>query len=75
MFEENELVRIRSIHKKLTDITVIVARHGNATTALQDVEGQPAILMLLVAIAEQFNKLKKHRCRMYWHWRKWASCL
>ncbi|MDD3465674.1 MAG: DUF86 domain-containing protein [Campylobacterales bacterium] len=64
MFEENELVRLRSIHKKLTDITTIVARHGSVTAALQDVEGQPAVLMLFVAAAEQFNKLKKQESKL-----------
>ena len=64
MFDENELVRLKSIHKKLTDITTIVSRHGSITIALQDIEGQPAILMLFVAVAEQFNKLKKQESKL-----------
>lgn len=37
-----------------------IQRHGSITKALEDEdEGQPAILMLLVASAEQFNKLYK----------------
>ncbi|MEA3499186.1 MAG: HepT-like ribonuclease domain-containing protein [Campylobacterota bacterium] len=60
MYNENELVRIQSIHKKLISISTIIKRHDGIVKALEDEdEGQPAILMLLVAIAEQFNKLKK----------------
>ena len=57
MYNENELVRIKSIHKKLTSINIIIERHGGIVKALEDeIEGQPAILMLLVAITEQFKK-------------------
>ena len=60
MYNENEVVRIQSVHKKLTSINTIIERHGGIVKALEDeIEGQPAILMLLVAIAEQFNKLEK----------------
>ena len=60
MYSEDELIRIKSIYKKLNSINAIIKRHGNITKALQDFdEGQPALLMLLVAIAEQFNKLQK----------------
>ncbi len=60
MYNEDELVRIKSIHKKLTSIFTIIERHGGLVKALEDdIEGQPAILMLLVAMAEQFSKLQK----------------
>ena len=60
MYNSDELVRIISINKKLESIYTIIHRHGNITKALGDeVEGQPAILMLLTASAEQFSKLKK----------------
>jgi uncharacterized protein with HEPN domain len=60
MYNENELARMQSIHKKLTSISTIIERHDGIVKALKDEdEGQPAILMLLVAIAEQFNKLNK----------------
>ena len=64
MFEESEVVRLKSIQNKLHSIDAIVKRHGNITTALSDFEGQPAILMLFVAIAEQFNKLKKQNSKL-----------
>ena len=60
MYKEDDLVRLKSIHKKLTSIFTIIQRHDGIVKALEDdIEAQPAILMLLVAIAEQFNKLHK----------------
>ncbi len=65
MYEESELVRLKSIQKKLNSISEIISRHGSITNALSDeVEGQPAILMLLVAISEQLNKLKMQNSKL-----------
>jgi len=36
MYNENELVRIQSIHKKLTSISTITKRHGGIVKALED---------------------------------------
>ena len=59
MYSEDELIRIKSVQKKLNAIYEIVDRHGGIVKALSDeVEAQPAILMLLIAIAEQFKKLQ-----------------
>ena len=61
MYREDDLKRIESIHKKLSSIYEIIKRHGSITNSLaDDIEAQPAILMLLIASAEQFNKLKKN---------------
>ena len=60
MYNEDDIQRIKSINKKLHSIFTIINRHGSIIKALEDEdEGQPAILMLLVASAEQFNKLYK----------------
>ena len=60
MYNEDDIQRIKSINKKLTSVFTIVQRHGSIMKALEDEdEAQPAILMLLVASAEQFNKLYK----------------
>jgi len=59
MYPKDELVRMHSIKTKIDAIYTIVQRHGSIIKALQDIEGQPAILMLLVAISEQFSKLDK----------------
>ena len=64
MFSDDELVRLKSIAKKIDDIYTIVDRHGGIVTALEDLEGQPAILMLIVAISEQFDKLKKQNSKI-----------
>ena len=61
MYSEDDIQRIKSINKKLNSIFTIIQRHGSITKALEDEdEGQPAILMLLVASAEQFSKLYKN---------------
>jgi uncharacterized protein with HEPN domain len=49
--------RIASIISKCDDILFIIARHNGIVNALTDREGQPALLMLIEAIAEQFQKL------------------
>jgi len=59
MYNEDDLIRLKSVKAKIDTIYEIVKRHGGIVNALQDIEGQPAILMLLVAISEQFAKLQK----------------
>ncbi len=63
MFSDDEIVRLKSIVKKIDDIYTIIDRHGGIVKALEDLEGQPAILMLIVAISEQFDKLKKTKLK------------
>jgi len=59
MYKPDDLIRVKSIHKKLSSIFTIVQRHQGIVEALSDeVEAQPAILMLFIAIAEQFTKLQ-----------------
>ncbi|PHS57630.1 MAG: hypothetical protein COB17_05290 [Sulfurimonas sp.] len=61
MYNEDDIVRLKSIHKKLNSIFTIVQRHDGIVKALSDeIEAQPAILMLLIAIAKQFKKLQKN---------------
>ena len=60
MYREDDLIRLRSARTKIEAIYTIIQRHGSITNALSDLEGQPAILMLLVAISEQFSKLQKN---------------
>jgi uncharacterized protein with HEPN domain len=59
MYNDDEVIRLKSISKKINDIYMIIDRHNGIVKALEDIEGQPAILMLIVAISEQFNKLSK----------------
>jgi len=60
MYKEDELIRLRSIQTKFNSIFTIIKRHDGIVNALEDEEGQPAILMLLIASAEHFNKLSKY---------------
>jgi uncharacterized protein with HEPN domain len=61
MYKQDDLVRIKSIHKKISSIFTIVQRHNGIVKALSDdIEAQPAILMLFIAIAEQFTKLQNN---------------
>ena len=61
MYNENDIIKLKSIHTKINTIYTIIERHDGIVKALDDIEGQPAILMLLIAIAEQFNKLQKNQ--------------
>ena len=60
MYREDDLIRLHSVKTKIETIYTIIQRHGSITSTLNDLEGQPAILMLLVAISEQFSKLQKN---------------
>jgi len=64
MYPKDELIRISSIKEKIETIYTIIKRHGSITNALVDIEGQPAILMLLVAISEQFLKLSNKNSKL-----------
>lgn len=55
--------RLESILQKIDDIEFIISRHGGITQALNDREGQPAILMLIEAIAEQIKKIEEKNKR------------
>ncbi|MBN2824215.1 MAG: DUF86 domain-containing protein [Campylobacterales bacterium] len=59
MYSQEDIVRLTSIKQKIEDIYKIVERHQSIVKSLEDFEGQPAILMLIVAISEQFVKLHK----------------
>ncbi|MGE4295752.1 MAG: DUF86 domain-containing protein [Campylobacterales bacterium] len=59
MSEKTVQARLESLTQKIEDIAFIVERHGGIVAALNDREGQPAILMLIEAIAEQIAKLEK----------------
>lgn len=59
MFEKTIHARLESILAKIEDIEFIIDHHGGIVPALQDREGQPALLMLIEAIAEQVVKLEQ----------------
>jgi len=67
MYPKDDLIKLVSIKKKIEAIYIIIDRHQTITSALQDIEGQPAILMLLVAISEQFSKLSQKKSMLLSH--------
>lgn len=64
MYPEDEYIKLATAKTKIETIYIIIKRHGSITNALRDIEGQPAILMLLVAISEQFSKLAKKESKL-----------
>ena len=65
MYSHKDLSRVYSMLQKIEDIKTVISRHGSITNALDDrAEARAAILMNLVAIAEQFDKLKKSESKI-----------
>jgi len=70
MYPKDEMIKLLSIKTKIENIYTIIKRHKTITNALSDLEGQPAILMLLVSISEQFSKLLKKDSQILNHFDK-----
>ena len=70
MYPKDEMIKLLSINTKIENIYTIIKRHKSITNALSDLEGQPAILMLLVSISEQFSKLLKKDSQILNHFDK-----
>lgn len=61
MYNMDELQKLELIQEKIDLINEIVSDFGNISTALKDKKvGRPSILMHLISMAEQFNKLKEN---------------
>ncbi len=59
MYSFEEIVKIKIIIEKIELIDEIVCDFGTISTALKDKKmGRPSIVMHLLAMAEQFNRLK-----------------
>ena len=59
MYELRDLQRLEIVLEKIIYIETIVKKYAGASLALKDKEiAKPAILMHLIAMAEQFLKLK-----------------
>jgi uncharacterized protein with HEPN domain len=52
--------KLESILKMVEDVEYIVKKHGAITKALEDREGELALLMCLMQIGEKLNKLDKY---------------
>ncbi len=58
MFSTKALQRVQTIEKKIHFIRAIVKEYGSVIDALEDEQnGRASILMHLISIAEQFDKL------------------
>ncbi|MCV6608643.1 MAG: DUF86 domain-containing protein [Campylobacterales bacterium] len=54
-----DLKKIEFILENINNISIVIERHGGITKALDDrAEGRPAILMALMQIGENLNKLE-----------------
>lgn len=59
MYNLRDLQRLNTVLEKITYIETIVTKYAGTSLALQDNEiAKPAILMHLIAMSEQFLKLK-----------------
>jgi len=61
MFE----AKLEFVLKMIDDINFIIKRHGYITKALEDREGQLAILMALLQIGETLNKIDASTLKKY----------
>jgi uncharacterized protein with HEPN domain len=56
--EKSDRIKLEFILRMIENISVITARHGGPEPALQDIEGQNAILMCLLQIGETLNRME-----------------
>ena len=57
MSHRGDIAKLVKTLAYISKIEQIVTRHKNAITALEDLEGQPALLMCLMQIGELLNQL------------------
>jgi uncharacterized protein with HEPN domain len=57
MSHRGDIAKLVKVIKYLSTIDKIIARYNNALETLNDIEGQPAILMCLIQIGELLNQL------------------
>jgi len=58
MYDTGDLARLEFALQMINNIESIVKRHGSINLALEDIEGQSAILLCLLQIGEKLSKLK-----------------
>lgn len=61
MYNESDLLRLKFISEMIDTIRFIGNRHRSIKMALEDKEGQPALLMCMLQIGETLNKLKDEK--------------
>lgn len=65
MSEKSDFIRLEMILKYIDDISKITDKHGSIDEALNDMEGQYALSMLLIQIAETANKITTEKILSY----------
>lgn len=63
MFENSDRIRLHFILQMISDIEMIVERHGGGKATLDDVEGRHAVLMCFMQIGESMNKITTESIR------------
>jgi uncharacterized protein with HEPN domain len=58
MSEKSDLAKLDSILNYIQDINTIIDRHETIENALEDIEGQYALLMCIQQIGEMVNKIQ-----------------
>lgn len=64
MLSESDKATLEFILKMVNTIDIIVNNHGGIDRALEDLEGQNALLMCILQIGENLNKIKDENLRM-----------
>ena len=59
MSKLSDRARLETVLEYINDITKIITRHGNSQKAIDDFEGEYAILMCLQQIGDMLNKIEK----------------
>ena len=66
MYNKKAIERVKLIKKKIEFINKIIEQKGSIELALEDeINSRASILMHLISIAEQFDKLKMVKLKFY----------
>jgi len=57
MSKISSFAKSKFVLKMIDNIEMIIQRHGNITKALEDIEGQMALMMALLQMGESLNKI------------------
>ena len=63
MSDKSDVARLEFVLKTISDIELIIERHRNIESALNDIEGYHAIMMCFMQIGETLNKIHSLQIR------------
>ena len=61
MYKKSDIAKIESAYKYICDIETIISNHLSVEKAIEDLEGEYALLMCLVQIGESVIKLSDEK--------------